>query len=191
MKQLWLLVFTIVPMGCSEIVPGTCYPNPAGGTGDEDPMPIAGVGVSATGDYATEPPKRPLDVGDGVGGGWAAPPRQPQDAPPPDCLSVPQTPCEEKCLSDYKTAAGTCGNIENEAQRNTCRDTAYASYKTCRANCQLATKSCTDMYEACQDKGKPCTREIDPGKTLCAFCLDDCQANRPYKYSECRSCGFE
>ncbi len=41
------------------------------------------------------------------------------------------------------------------------------------------------------DKGKPCTREIDPGLTLCAIYRDDCQAKRSYKFSECYSCGFE
>src|SRR5262249_13309324 len=159
------------------------------GTGDTDPVPIAaGVGATTTGTYGANPPKGPLDIGDGVGGRWSAPPRQPQDAPPPDCLSVPGSPCEEKCLDDYKTAAGACGNIENQAQRSTCQDGAYANYKNCRGNCQRMTKTCTDMYEACQNKGRPCTREIDPGKTLCAICLDDCRANRPYKYNECYSC---
>ena len=52
-------------------------------------------------------------------------------------------------------------------------------------------KSCTDMYEACEDKKGRCTREIDEGKTLCAFCLDDCWSGRSYKYRECYKCGFD
>jgi hypothetical protein len=49
-------------------------------------------------------------------------------------------------------------------------------------------RSCTDMYEGCEDKKGRCTREIDEGKTLCAFCLDDCRSGRPYKYRECYGC---
>jgi hypothetical protein len=53
------------------------------------------------------------------------------------------------------------------------------------------TPTCTEMFTTCQAKGSPCTKLIDPGKTLCAFCLDDCNAKRPYKYSQCYGCGFE
>ena len=52
-------------------------------------------------------------------------------------------------------------------------------------------RTCTDMFDACQDKGHPCTREIDWGMTLCAICRDDCQGKRSYKYAECYKCGFE
>lgn len=66
MKRLWLFMFVTVILGCSEVVPGTCYENPAGGAGGAGSMPIgAGVGASASGDYATEPPKGPLEHGDG------------------------------------------------------------------------------------------------------------------------------
>lgn len=73
MKHLWLFAFVTVSLGCSEIVPGTCYENPAGGAGGGGTMPI-GAGVGATtsgGDYATEPPKEPQDATD----------------PPPGCSS--------------------------------------------------------------------------------------------------------
>lgn len=53
------------------------------------------------------------------------------------------------------------------------------------------SKTCTDMFEACQEKGLPCNRLIDPKKTLCAICLENCTAKNPYKYSECYKCGFE
>src|SRR5262245_39981057 len=100
MKYLWLSVLVTVIVGCSEVVPGTCYQNPAGGTGDTNPPPI-GAGVGATsGDFPAAPPKTPQDATN----------------PPPDCYSVPGSPCEEKCLDDYKAAAGTCGNIENQEQ---------------------------------------------------------------------------
>lgn len=50
---------------------------------------------------------------------------------------------------------------------------------------------CTDMFVACQDKGWPCIRQIEPKKTLCEICRRDCQLKQPYKYSECHQCGFE
>jgi hypothetical protein len=68
---------------------------------------------------------------------------------------------------------------------------AYAAYKSCHESCQQMSKTCTDMYVACTDKGVPRTRDIDTGYSLCTFCRDDCHAKRPYKYSECYKCGFE
>jgi hypothetical protein len=65
MKHLWLFMFVTVLLGCSEVVPGSCYENPTGGAGGEGSMPIgAGVGATTSGDYA-EPPKGPLEHGDG------------------------------------------------------------------------------------------------------------------------------
>jgi hypothetical protein len=52
------------------------------------------------------------------------------------------------------------------------------------------TRTCTDMFEACQDKGKPCTRVIEGSSTLCGLCLRDCADSRPYRYAECYKCGF-
>lgn len=177
MRYLWPFAVVVITLGCTEIVPGTCYQNPAGGAGGAGSMPIGDVGASASGDYAD-------------------PPRQPQDNPygpypPPECEIVSDTPCNEKCLSDYKDAAEACGKIEGASQRRTCQDEAHARYESCRASCQTANKTCTDMYVACQDKGMPCRRQIDKKKTLCEFCRDDCQNERPYKYSECYKCGFE
>jgi hypothetical protein len=93
MKYLWRFMFVTVLVGCSEIVPGTCYENPAGGTGGADSLAVgAGVGATTSGDYA-EPPKGPLEDGDGVGGFGDVPPRQPQEAtdPPPGCTMFPAT----------------------------------------------------------------------------------------------------
>lgn len=47
------------------------------------------------------------------------------------------------------------------------------------------------MYVDCKDKGPSCNREIDRGKTLCAHCLHDCVAKRPYVIKECYQCGFD
>ena len=74
MKHLCLFAFVIVSLGCSEVVPGTCYLNPTGGAGGADTIPIgAGVGAAASGDYATEPPRQPEDAND----------------PPPGCTMLP------------------------------------------------------------------------------------------------------
>jgi hypothetical protein len=86
MKHLWIFVFVTVILGCSEIVPGTCYENPAGGAGGADSLAV-GAGVGATtsgGDYA-EPPRGPLDYGDGYGDG--------------DTLSycIEDNPCVSRC----------------------------------------------------------------------------------------------
>lgn len=86
MKQLWLFALVTVSLGCNEIEPGSCYPNPAGGAGGGDSLPIAGVGATTSGDYA-EPPTEPLDDGRGAGG-LLDTPDQPQDtgsSPPSGC----------------------------------------------------------------------------------------------------------
>jgi hypothetical protein len=57
------------------------------------------------------------------------------------------------------------------------------------AGCALY-RSCTDMFEACHDKGKPCTRIVQGSMTLCGVCLKDCLDKKPYHYSECYKCGF-
>ncbi|MBK8253205.1 MAG: hypothetical protein IPK82_11135 [Polyangiaceae bacterium] len=50
-------------------------------------------------------------------------------------------------------------------------------------------KSCTDMYVDCREKGPPCDRKLG-GKTMCAYCQDNCLADEPYKFKQCTECGF-
>jgi hypothetical protein len=65
MKYLWLFAFVTVILGCNTVDPDSCYPNPAGGAGGADSLAVgAGVGATTSGDYA-EPPKGPLENGDG------------------------------------------------------------------------------------------------------------------------------
>jgi hypothetical protein len=138
-----LLLSAAITLGgftaCNYTV-GECYPRDQS---SEDP----GGGTVIT-------PGSPSGSGDF----GAAPPKQPQDAtspPPPDCNIVPDTPCNEKCLTDYVNAAAECGNME-AAQRTTCQDSAYARYKSCRDNCLQQSKSwrkkCEDEAEACEAK---------------------------------------
>jgi hypothetical protein len=95
-------------------------------------------------------------------GGFGDVPPKPQDAtdpPPPDCNIVADSPCNEKCLADYVEEAAKCGKMENEAQRKTCQDGAYAVYKGCRQNCQQSDnekckKACEKVYNNCMDKCK-------------------------------------
>jgi hypothetical protein len=178
MKKIWLVVlvlavFVALTHGCSEMVPGTCYENPEGNAGTGDSFPTTSVAAATGGDFA-DPEQETQDNSD----------------MPPGCM-VPPGPCEKKCLDAYETDAIKCGNIDDPAQRRTCQDAAHEKYKKCREPCeQGAARSCTDMFVACTDKGWPCTRQIDKKKTLCAFCLDDCNDNRPYKYVDCYTCGF-
>ncbi len=132
-------------------------------------------------------------------------------APEPQGAPSPVDPCLQKaeCTITWKAdsavckergTSGTCtsyyqGNHStlSEAQSE-CARISGPGAESC-GSCHWVTvtpaKTCTDMFDACHDKGKPCTREIDPGLTLCAICRDDCQAKRSYKFSECYSCGFE
>lgn len=136
-------VFVAVILGCSEVVPGTCYPNPAGGAGGAGSIPTdPGVGASS-GDFISPPPSGPLDYGGD-----------------PDPCIVPQSPCNEKCLADYANLAAECGKIADATQRRTCQDSAYARYKNCGESCppqQLDEKcrqACDRIYDDCMSKCK-------------------------------------
>ena len=170
------LLLGILWMGCNTVSPDECWLNTSGGFGGSGTIPIgAGVGATTGGD-PLEPPRSPLD--------------NKGDAPNP-CI-MPSNPCDQKCLDAYEVAALACGKIiKDDAQYKTCAEGAYAAYKSCHGNCLQMSKTCTDMFVACQARGMPCTRHIDHGYSLCTYCRDDCDADRPYKYSECYKCGFE
>ena len=165
----------LLGLACNTVSPDQCWPNTSGGLGGSEPIPIgAGVGATTGGDYLT-PPRRPLDSGD----------------EPNPCM-VQESPCVQKCNDDYETAAIACGKITDAAQSHACSEAARQVYKSCVASCRQMSKTCTDMYVACKDiKRMPCNRDIDSGYSICAHCRDDCQANRPYKFSDCYKCGFE
>jgi hypothetical protein len=106
------------------------------------------------------------------GGGFGDAPPKPQDAAnpvPPDCEMVPDTHCNEKCLADYESAAAKCGGIDDDGQRKTCQDAAFASYKSCRNYCQSTQgqwdDKCWDDY---QDDNNACGKMKDgPEKAKC------------------------
>jgi hypothetical protein len=66
MKQLaFVWACAILASGCSEVVPGTCYPNPAGGAGGGGPVPSTSVVTSTgAGDFPAYPESEPLADGD-------------------------------------------------------------------------------------------------------------------------------
>ena len=173
-SYLWIAAAVILPSfaACNRTV-GECWPV---GQGDQNGGVGSGpvIASGGTGDYS-DPPPSPNDF----------------TIPEADCNIAEQSPCTEKCLASYETAATTCGKVQDDAQRKSCQEGAYAGYKSCKESCKRASKTCTDMYVACTDKGMPCTRFINPKYSLCAICRDDCDADRPYKYSECYKCGFE
>jgi hypothetical protein len=130
----------------------------------------------------------------GAGGFGDAPPKQPQDAtnpPPPDCNIVEDTPCNEDCLKDYDAAALKCGQIENEAQRRACQDSAHAAYKSCRADCERnSNRTCHEKWEDCQNYGPWSCRRPNPGsESKCYQCRDQCNSGAPPS-GACRKCLF-
>jgi hypothetical protein len=134
MKSLvWAGAITAAIFPACNYTVGECYPREQGdGSGD------TGVVI----------------VSSGAGGFGDAPPKQPQDVtnPPPDCNIVPGSPCNEKCQASYNENAAVCGNIENEGQRRTCQDNAYATYKSCRGNCDMQEAGCLEQCNALCDQ---------------------------------------
>ncbi len=93
-------------------------------------------------------------------GGFGDVPPQPQDAtdPPPDCLTANSGPCNEKCLKNYEAAGEKCSDITEDAQRKTCQDSAYATYKNCRESCtkqadckELCKSLCDQIHDGCHE----------------------------------------
>ena len=159
-------------IACNTVSPDECWINTSGGFGGSGTIPI-GAGVGATSGDFLEPPRGPLDHG---------------EAPNP-CI-MPQSPCNEKCLANYEGAAIACGKIENEAQRKTCADGAYADYKSCGQNCQQQSNSdCDEKYQDCIANAPTSCLKKSGGKSLCQRCWERCNAGDSPS-STCRTCKF-
>ena len=91
----------------------------------------------------------------------------------------------------YPTESVGAGDYPNNDEGEEDGGEEVGSAELAMAGSCSPSKTCTDMFEACQDKGHPCTREIEYKKTLCAICQRNCINKHPYKYSECYECGFE
>jgi hypothetical protein len=143
-RYLWIAAAVILPSfaACNRTV-GECWPvgqaDQSGGVGSG---PVIASG--GTGDNGDSPPN-PNDF----------------TIPEADCNIAEQSPCTEKCLASYETAATTCGKVLDDAQRKTCQDGAYAGYKTCKESCQQSDTN--DCKERC--------------KQLCDAIHDACHAN--------------
>jgi hypothetical protein len=166
------LVLVVLGSGCNTVSPDECWLNTSGGFGGSGTIPI-GAGVGATSGDFLEPPRGPLDY---------------SEAPNP-CI-MPQSPCHEKCLADYEAAAIACGKIGDKAQRKTCADGAYASYKSCNENCQQQSNSdCDEKYQDCLANGPTFCLKKSGGKSRCQRCLERCNAGDSPS-STCRTCKF-
>lgn len=142
-RRAWIAALSLSFLGACNWVDGACWLKSEDGAGSGvGGGPIAPVG----GGFGDAPDSTPQAAGD--------PP------PPPECLQVPQGACNQKCLSDYETAAAKCGEIESESQRTICQSSAYTAYKTCRSTCQQQQNDCldhckdlcVDIWEGCYDK---------------------------------------
>ncbi|MGK3959301.1 hypothetical protein WMF38_40430 [Sorangium sp. So ce118] len=91
----------------------------------------------------------------------------------------------------YPTESVGAGDYPNNGEEDEEGGEEVGSAQLEMAGACSPSKTCTDMFEACQDKGYPCTREIEYKKTLCAICQRNCINKHPYKYPECYECGFE
>jgi hypothetical protein len=93
----------------------------------------------------------------------------------PAAASVSGGSCEGQCNENYEGAAAVCGKMNDEGQRRACQDSAYASYKSCRANCQhnngACEKRCDDEAEACE---RECRKIPEDDKKARRRCWNDC-----------------
>ena len=160
-------------LGCNTVSPDECWINTSGGFGGGGTIPIgAGVGAT-TGDFPADPPRRPLDYG---------------EAPNP-CIEA-QSPCNEKCLASYEDSAIACSKIENNAQRKTCQDDAYASYRSCHDNCEAqeaqesqCRKRCAEQAEVCE---AGCRKIPEDEKDARRQCWEGCNNARAACIRKCK-----
>jgi hypothetical protein len=168
------LTLVVLLVACTTVSPDQCWPNTSGGFGGSGALPIgAGVGVGS-GDFRS-PPRGPLDYTD----------------PPNPCIE-PETPCRGKCLTSYEDTAAECGRIANEAQRRTCQDGAYATYRSCTLACEQSdatSKKCTDKFVNCQNSGPTFCMKVSGGQSICRQCRDRCNAGDSPSPT-CKKCLF-
>ncbi|WP_438023577.1 hypothetical protein [Sorangium sp. So ce233] len=92
----------------------------------------------------------------------------------------------------YPTESVGAGDYPNNGEEGEVGGEDVGSAQLEMAGSCSPSKTCTDMYVDCIDKGWPCTRQWDVyGTKLCAVCRRDCQVKKPYSTSECYDCGFE
>jgi len=171
MKHLWPVLFLTVILGCQEPVPGSCYPNPAGGAGGADSVAV-GVGVGAvgasSGDFISPPQNGPLDYSG--------------DSNP--CI-MPQSPCDQNCQAESETRALGCGKIADGAQRAKCQEDNYYTYKSCRDKCVQVNdcmdrwaQQCDKAHDRCHancTKNDPTSRCHDECNQVYGTCLKQCK----------------
>jgi hypothetical protein len=49
---------------------------------------------------------------------------------------------------------------------------------------------CLDMFDKCESKGYPCTKKVEGKGTMCDICQRNCLNEDPYRFDQCRQCGF-
>ncbi|AUX34733.1 MULTISPECIES: hypothetical protein [Sorangium] len=91
----------------------------------------------------------------------------------------------------YPTGSAGAGDYPHNDEGEEAGAEEIGSAELAMAGSCSPSKTCTDMFVNCQDKGWPCTRIIEGRKTLCAICRRDCQLEKSYSYRECYDCGFE
>ncbi|MFT3766697.1 MAG: hypothetical protein QM820_14455 [Minicystis sp.] len=175
--SLGLLAWVALGVACNTVDASECWVNTSGGFGGGGTIPIGAAVGATSGDFPAVPPSGPLDYG---------------DVPNP-CIA-PQDSCNEKCEAQYDEAAAACSKEQIEAQRKACQDGAYTAYKNCRADC--LSKTCTDMFDACQDIGGGCTKGYPGcdkyGQSSCGTCFKACKSGASYPPAcRCHECGFE
>lgn len=121
-----------------------------------------GVGPGAGGDFP------PIGVG---GTDGDANPRPQAAGVPPDCNMIPETPCYEKCVSDWDLSAAICARIKNESDRWNCMNLAYQDYNRCRELCVIddCRKAC---IKQCEWQHHVCEKNCGKDRQCKGVCLD-------------------
>lgn len=187
MNKRWAVVLVALP-GCIRDA-GECWVRgeDSGGVGGGV---IVGAGAGGFGDVPPEPQNEPASADPCVQTAECEVTWKPQAAACQAADPGPGATCktiyrgQHRSLQEAKAACERAMGVGTSSNVESC-DPCYWVESTDRK------KACVRMFDACQDKGPPCDKQVDSGKTLCAFCLDDCIGKREYKYSDCYQCGFE
>jgi hypothetical protein len=97
------------------------------------------------------------------------------------CEIISQGACYDLCQAEYDAAALQCGSIANDADRKTCQDDAYETYKACRGACDKdPVEECKKL---CDKQNLRCIARCPKGDVPCMAkcnkvygkCLRDCE----------------
>jgi hypothetical protein len=106
--------------------------------------------------------------------------------PLPAAAIMPLAACEQKCKSAYEETAAKCGKMENQAEKRACDDSGYATYKSCRTDCEKHGPDCLEhCKEQCEKQWEQCRDNCPKKGDGVIACKEKCMRELSGCLNEC------